>query len=106
MTEPAPATDEPRAQLSEEHVLRTAVTLADRHGIEWLSMRKLADELGVSAMSPYYYVPNKVALVDGMIDLVFSEIAPPTLEVDRKTAMRRARGRCVFPCGRPPSGDG
>jgi len=70
-------------------VLQTAVTLADRHGIEWLSMRKLADELGVAAMSLYYYVPNKVELIDGMIDIVFSEIEPPSPEVDWKTAMRR-----------------
>ena len=70
-------------------MLETAVTLADRHGIEWLSMRKLADELGVAAMSLYYYVPNKLELVDGMIDIVFSEIEPPSLEHDWKTAMRR-----------------
>ena len=70
-------------------MLRTAVALADRHGIDWLSMRKLADELGVSAMSPYYYVPNKDRLIDGMIDIVFSEIEPPSLELDWKTAMRR-----------------
>jgi AcrR family transcriptional regulator len=76
-------------QLSQERVLRTAVELADRHGIDWLSMRKLADELGVSAMSPYYYVPNKERLIDGMVDIVFSEIEPPSLEVDWKTAMRR-----------------
>ena len=87
MTEPA--TEQPREQLSQERVLRTAVALADRHGIEWLSMRKLADELGVSAMSPYYYVPNKDRLIDGMIDIVFSEIEPPSLELDWKTAMRR-----------------
>jgi AcrR family transcriptional regulator len=80
---------EPRGQLSEERVLRTAVALADRHGIEWLSMRKLADELGVSAMSPYYYVPNKERLIDGMVDIVFSEIEPPSLELDWKEAMRR-----------------
>jgi AcrR family transcriptional regulator len=76
-------------QLSEERVLRTAVALADRHGIEWLSMRKLADELGVSAMSPYYYVPNKERLLDGMVDIVFGEIEPPSLELDWKEAMRR-----------------
>ncbi len=70
-------------------MLETAVTLADRHGLEWLSMRKLADELGVAAMSLYYYVPNKVELIDGMIDIVFSEIEPPSLELDWKTAMRR-----------------
>jgi AcrR family transcriptional regulator len=83
-----PAT-ETRAPLSRERVLETAVTLADRHGIEWLSMRKLADELRVAAMSLYYYVPNKVELIDGMIEIVFGEIEPPSLEVDWKTAMRR-----------------
>jgi AcrR family transcriptional regulator len=76
-------------ELSEERVLRTAIELADRHGIDWLSMRKLADELGVSAMSPYYYVANKDRLIDGMVDIVFSEIEPPSLDVDWKTAMRR-----------------
>ena len=83
-----PAT-ETRAPLSRERVLETAVTLADRHGLEWLSMRKLADELGVAAMSLYYYVPNKLDLVDGMIDIVFGEIEPPSPDVDWKTAMRR-----------------
>jgi AcrR family transcriptional regulator len=88
MARPQPAA-EPRAPLSKERVLRTAVALADRHGIEWLSMRKLADELGAGAMSLYYYVPNKEELIDGMVDIVFSEIEPPPLEVDWKTAMRR-----------------
>jgi AcrR family transcriptional regulator len=80
---------ETRAPLSSERVLETAVTLADRHGIEWLSMRKLADEFGVAAMSLYHHVPNKVALIDAMIEVVFSEIEPPSLDVDWKTAMRR-----------------
>jgi AcrR family transcriptional regulator len=88
MSRPEPAT-ETRAPLSRERVLETALTLADRHGLEWLSMRKLADELGVAAMSLYYYVPNKVELIDGMIDIVFGEIEPPSVELDWKTAMRR-----------------
>ncbi len=70
-------------------MLETGVELADRQGLDGLSMRKLADELGVAAMTLYYYVPNKVELVDGMIDIVFSEIEPPSLEHDWKTAMRR-----------------
>ena len=80
---------ETRAPLSRERVLETAVALADRHGLEWLSMRKLAEELGVAAMTLYYYVPNKDELIDGMIDIVFGEIEPPSLELDWKTAMRR-----------------
>ena len=65
------------------------MTLADRHGLESLSMRKLAEELGVAAMSLYYHVPNKVELIDGMIDIVFSEIEPPSPDLNWKTAMRR-----------------
>lgn len=70
-------------------MLETAVAYADRHGLEALSMRKLAEELGAGAMSLYHYVPNKVDLVDGMVDIVFGEIEPPSPELDWKTAMRR-----------------
>ena len=70
-------------------MLRAAVALAARDGIESLSMRKLADELGAGAMSLYHYVPNKEQLLDGMVDIVFSEIEPPSTDVDWKTAMRR-----------------
>jgi AcrR family transcriptional regulator len=89
MSTAEPATAEPRPPLSKERVLRAAVSLADRHGIESLSMRKLADELGVAAMSLYYYVPNKERLLDGMVDIVFSEIEPPSTDDDWKTAMRK-----------------
>jgi AcrR family transcriptional regulator len=80
---------EPRPRLSRERVLRAAVELAARDGIESLTMRKLADELGAGAMSLYYYVPNKDRLLDGMIDSVFAEIELPSTDVDWKTAMRR-----------------
>jgi AcrR family transcriptional regulator len=83
-----PATD-PRARLSRDRVLTTAVALADRHGLESLSMRKLADELGAGAMSLYHHVPNKEQLLDGMVDIVFGEIELPSTDVDWKTAMRR-----------------
>ena len=76
-------------RLSRERVLRTAVAYADRHGLAALSMRKLADELGAGAMSLYHYVPNKTDLIDGMIDIVFSEIEPPSLEDEWRTAMRK-----------------
>jgi AcrR family transcriptional regulator len=87
MARPQP-TSEPRAHLSKERVVRTAVALAVRDGIESLTMRKLADELGVGAMSLYYYVPNKEELLDGMVDVVFSEIELPPTGVDWRTAMR------------------
>lgn len=78
-----------RPELSRERVLRTAVELADRGGLESLSMRKLADELGVAAMSLYYYVPGKDELITGMVDLVFAEIELPAREHDWRLAMRR-----------------
>jgi len=80
---------ETKTQLSRDLVLQTAVAYADRHGLGALSMRKLADELGAGAMSLYHYVPNKTDLIDGMVDLVFAEIEPPSPDVDWRTAMRR-----------------
>ena len=85
MSRPHTAT-EPHAPLSRERVLTTAVAVADRHGLEALSMRKLADELGAGAMSLYHYVPNKEQLIDGMVEIVFSEIEPPSLDLDWKEA--------------------
>jgi len=79
----------PRARLSKERVFRAAVELADRGGLESLTMRKLADELGVGAMSLYHYVPNKDELIGGMVEIVFTEIELPTTDVDWKAAMRR-----------------
>ena len=75
-------------RLSRERVLRAAVEFADRHGLEGLSMRKLADELGAGAMSLYHYVPNKDDLLDGIVDLVFAEIERPSAEGDWRAAMR------------------
>jgi AcrR family transcriptional regulator len=88
MATPKPST-EPRAHLSKERVLEAAVALAARDGIESLTMRKLADELGAGVMSLYYYVPNKEELIDGMVDIVFGEIELPSTDVDWKTALRR-----------------
>ncbi len=79
---------EPRVPLSKERVLRAAVALADEGGIESLTMRKLAQELGVEAMSLYYHVANKNDILDGMVDVVFSEIGLPPGGVGWKTAMR------------------
>ena len=70
-------------------MLETGVALAQREGIESLTMRRLADELGAGAMTLYHYVPNKERLLDGMVDIVFGEIELPTTDVDWRTAMRR-----------------
>src|ERR1700712_4312118 len=77
-----------RAPLNGERVLRAAIALADEAGVESLTMRKLAKELGVEAMSLYNHVANKDDLLDGIVDIVFGEIEPPSPDVDWRTAMR------------------
>jgi len=88
---PTPPTPSPgaRVPLTRERVLGAAVLLADEDGIESLTMRSLGLRLGVEAMSLYNHVANKDDLLDGMVDLVVSEIELPTDTVDWKAAMRR-----------------
>ena len=84
------ATRQPRRiPLSRERILRAAVSLADAAGIESLTMRGLASQLQVEAMSLYNHVANKDDLLDGVIDLVASEIEEPDAGVDWRTATRR-----------------
>jgi AcrR family transcriptional regulator len=79
---------ERRAQLTRERVMAAAIKLADRDGIESISMRKLAQELGVEAMSLYTHVRNKNDLLDGMADAVISQIPMSAGGVDWKTSLR------------------
>jgi len=78
-----------RTPLSRERVLGAAVLLADEDGLESLTMRELGLRLGVEAMSLYNHVANKDDLLDGMVDLVVSEIDLPSDSVDWREAMRR-----------------
>jgi AcrR family transcriptional regulator len=78
-----------RPPLSRDQVLRAAVALADEGGIGALSMRKLGQVLGVEAMSLYNHVASKGDLLDGMVDVVFSEIGLPVGDVGWKPAMRQ-----------------
>ncbi|MFE0591211.1 TetR/AcrR family transcriptional regulator [Micromonospora echinospora] len=77
-----------RTPLSRARVLRAAVALADEAGIESLSMRNLAQDLGVVPMALYKHVANKDELLDGMIDVVVGEIDPPTPGADWKRTIR------------------
>ena len=79
-----------RTPLSKDRVLRTAAELADEHGLEALSMRRLARKLGVEAMSLYNHVANKDEILNGILDLVVGEIELPGEDVEWKTAIRRA----------------
>ena len=78
-----------RLPLSRERILQAALAFADANGIESLSMRKLGEAVGVEAMSLYNHVPSKGDLLDGLIDLVFSEIELPRSADDWRTAMRQ-----------------
>jgi AcrR family transcriptional regulator len=79
---------QPRSPLTRERVLRTAVTLADRGGIESLSMRKLAQALDVVPMALYRHVANKDELLNALVDVVIGEIDPPLEGADWKTTIR------------------
>lgn len=78
-----------RAPLSRERVSRTAVSLADESGIDAVSMRKLAQELGVVPMALYKHVANKDELLDGMVDLVIDEFEAPDPGLDWQDAVRQ-----------------
>ncbi len=80
-----------RGALSRETIVAAGVTVADRGGVARLSMRALAKELGVEAMSLYHHVRNKDDLLDGMVDSVFAEIHLPVIGAEDWAAQLRAR---------------
>jgi AcrR family transcriptional regulator len=86
---------EVRVPLTRDRVLRAAVEIADARGIAGLTMRNLAHELGVEAMSLYHHVANKGEVLDGIADAVVAEVnehvrgLPPPDGADWKAAVRR-----------------
>jgi AcrR family transcriptional regulator len=78
-----------RVPLSRERVLRAAMVVADAAGVRALTIRSLAAELGVTPMSLYYYVANKSEILDGIVDVVFSEIELPPGNGDWRSEIRR-----------------
>src|SRR5947208_6216358 len=94
------STVQKRQPLSRERVLDAAIALADRDGLDALSMRKLAQALGVEAMSLYNHVANKGDLVDAMVDRVIAEIELP--DGDWEDAVRRCAisAHAAFVCHR------
>ncbi len=84
MSEPA------RPRLTRDAVLRRALERADAVGLDALSMRSLASELGVVPMALYKHVANKDELVDGMVDLVWAEVEPPAGATWREAMRARA----------------
>jgi AcrR family transcriptional regulator len=78
-----------RTALSRDRVIAVAVELADVIGVDALTIRKLAVELDVKPMTIYHHVPNKEAIIDGMVDVVFSEIDLPPTGAEWKPAIRK-----------------
>lgn len=78
-----------RPPLSTERVLRAALELADRDGLDALSMRSLAQSLKVEAMSLYNHVAGKEQILDGLVELVVAELEVPAIGGDWRASMRR-----------------
>ncbi len=90
MAAQASARARPHVRLNKDRVLRAAIQIADKGGIGSLTMRKLAQKLGVEAMTLYYYVAKKDDIVDGILDLVVGEIELPIAGGEWKAALRRS----------------
>src|SRR6478672_7974489 len=86
--EVSPSTAE-RVPLSRERVLAGAMAVADAGGIGALTIRSLAQELGVKPMSVYHYVANKDEIIDSIVDLVYCEIDLPVPGADWRMEMTR-----------------
>ena len=85
-------------------MLAAAIALPTRSGVDALSMRRLAQELGVVPMALYKHVANKDELLDGMVDVVVGEIDPPAggaLEAAMRQRVLSARGPPAPPVGVP-----
>ncbi len=89
MSNPATEAARERRPLSRERILRAAMTVADAGGLASLTIRSLAQELGVKPMSVYYYVANKDEILDGIVDLVFGEIELPSIEGPWRSEIER-----------------
>jgi AcrR family transcriptional regulator len=95
-----PPADRPR--LTREKVLEGAVAVADEQGLSALTMRSLATQLGVKPMSLYHHVPNKDAILDGIVDAVFAEVELPEPDEAWRPAMERRAHSAREVLGRHP----
>ncbi|WP_330272659.1 TetR/AcrR family transcriptional regulator C-terminal domain-containing protein [Lentzea sp. NBC_00516] len=86
-SKPRPSSGQPLG-LSRETIVRKAMQMLDEHGLQKLSMRKLAAELGAAPMSLYWHVPTKDALIELCLDEVYGEFPLPGPDDDWETAVR------------------
>jgi AcrR family transcriptional regulator len=91
-----------RVPLSRDRVLSAAVAIADAGGVGSLTIRSLADKLGVKPMSVYHYVANKEEILDAIVDLVFAEVELPRPGGDWQAEMRRRAVSARQVLGRHP----
>lgn len=85
-------TTQGRSPLTRDRILAAAVSYADENGIQALSMRKLANELGFEVMSLYNHVANKDDILSGIVDLVVSEAELPQPDLEWRTAIHQLIG--------------
>src|SRR6478735_5251556 len=102
MSQPTSGSTKERVSLSRDRVLAGAITVADAGGIGALTIRTLAQELGVKPMSVYHYVANKDEIIDGIVDLVYAEIDLPVPGGDWRTEMRRRANSARQVLGKHP----
>ena len=84
-----PRTPHPRVPLTRARITTAATALADDRGLTGLSMRALATELGVEAMSLYHHVRDKEELLDGMVDALFAQFYVPVVGGEWRAELRR-----------------
>ncbi len=77
-----------RERLSRDRILAAAVVLADAEGLDAVSMRRLAEQLGVVPMALYKHVADKEELLDGMVDAALAELAPASTDLDWRASVR------------------
>ena len=83
-----PNTPQSKLALSRQRIVAEAVAFADTEGVDALSMRKLAERLGVGAMSLYRHVSNKDEMIEAMVDEICREIEPPEVTGDWRRSIR------------------
>lgn len=81
-------TRSPHGPLERQRIVEEAVRLADEHGLDAVSMRRLASSLGVQAMSLYHHVPGKDALLAAMLDVVYERMPLPSTQEGWRATMR------------------
>ena len=89
MSEPVGESRRKRPRLTRDRVLGAAVVVADKGGLESLTIRSLAEELGVKPMSVYYHVASKDEILDGIVDIVFGEMGLPAVGGDWRAELHR-----------------